>query len=448
MKGSSRVAVATALMTTIAFLLASCGQPPQEYGVVLWGGSRLPLEPATLVRVESSNEVTETVTLEPLSEKPGESTRQFDARPGYVRRFDALESARRFANRYESFADTFAEARVSGLHVRKEAGTEGEVVYRLHRGERVKVVRRVGERVTIEGRSGHWYEVVTRSGYRGFSFGPFLRFPQNYIPVAAQRGDAGQGATSLEELFNHVWRPAYMREMVKSGRIDLRRFDPHIGLFPRSEEDRVVLDTGKSRKSFAAENPVSLGRGVYSFDDGDLLVRFRSGGEIVARYEHAGTAVRERYVRLGVDMERVIEQERERRLERYKALRNHGHRFRSEHYGVLDFRSDQKVDWRKRDNVEPHIIPTDAERLARLRFDVFLGKRLDGDYDGGFTLLFDVGDTNREVAFLYRFLDGGLQLTHIPVRTVRDDIAQNVPSSPTVMYFQAVPQQARPGAGE
>jgi hypothetical protein len=34
------------------------------------------------------------------------------------------------------------------------------------------------------------------------------------------------------------------------------------------------------------------------------------------------------------------------------------------------------------------------------------------------------------------------------VRTVRDDIAQNVPSSPTVMYFQAVPQQARPGAGE
>jgi hypothetical protein len=234
-----------------------------------------------------------------------------------------------------------------------------------------------------------------------------------------------------------------MREMVKSGRIDLRRFDPHIGLFPKPEQDRVVLDTGKSRKSFTAENPVSLGRGVYSFAEGDLLVRFRSGEAIVVRYEHAGTAVRERYVRLGVDMERVIERERERRLERYEALRNHGTRFRSEHYGVLHFRSDQKVDWRKRGNVEPHIIPTDADRLARMRFDVFLGKRLDEDYAGGFTLLFDVGDTNREVAFLYRHIGGGLQLTHIPVRTVRDDIVQSIPSSPTVMHFRAVPQRAR-----
>jgi hypothetical protein len=411
-----------------ALFLSGCAGDSTNYGVLLWNARDYPFDAGTVVRYQPPPVASQVLTVTAV-----ESEARASVERGFIKVFETVEEAKEFRNRYRNFRDMFAVPGTARVSVRAEPSSESELRTTVSSEERLKVVQRVGTEEEINGQSGHWYEVVSPDGTAGYAFSAALEFPHRQESTAVETSGPGT-SPSLTEFYESTWRPAYMAEMVQADRVNLRRFDPNIGLFP--SRDRITIDTGKTRLHFPADDPQPIGNEVYSFSDGDLQVSFEPGTEVVVRYVHRGTAVRERYVQLGVDMERIIEEERQRRKRMYRSLLEVGRTFRSEHYGALFFREDRRVRWTDRDVLVPRLIPSDAGEVARARLNVFLGENLSERYTGAMTLSFDLAERDTELAFLYRLLDNGIQLTVVPVEHVRDDVIQSIPSSPTIMYFE------------
>lgn len=408
----------------------ACGKRDVTYGVVLWNPGRLPFDGGTIVRYEAPPVESRRITVHDLDGGKSGTLPQ-----GLIKSFPSLQQAKQFRDRTENYRDMLARATVQAVRIRKKPSADAEVVYRLRDSEQVKVVQQAGAAVTLGGRRGHWYEVVTRSGTAGFAFGPLLRFPNEAADSMPGQSLSSEAVTTIEEFLSTTWRPAYMQHMLAAERINLKRFDPNIGLFP--EEERILLNTGKSRIEFPGSRPERIGDSTYLFAGGDLQVKLEADNEVIIRYERHGTSVRERYVKLGVDMRQIIEEERRRRERVYRSLREIGTLYRSEHYGTLELLPDRTARWTERERLEPQPLPADAEAEARVRMNVFLGQAMSRRYDGALTLLFDLGPRNKELAFAYELSDAGLRLTLVPVEHVRDDVIQSLPGSPTVMYFSA-----------
>lgn len=427
------------LTLSSSLVVGACDTAPESYGVVLW--SRDSTLPPT-GSIVAAGEVSEVSGLLPVS--PLEEESEMFVEPGLVKRFDTLGKAKSFSERYDAYLDAFATAEVQALRVRAEPTTESEDLYRLRRGERVKLVGRVGKRQRINGATGHWQEVITSSGIRGYTFGPFLR-----LPTTAGDGDPAQQRSPAgdwrERLFSHRWRPAYMREMVRLERIDLRKFDPSIGLFPEKSSGTLLLNTGKSRLTFDAADSQPIGNDTYLFDGGQLQIRFLENGDLLVRYIHNGNAIQERYVLLEVEMEKAIDAERQRRAQLYDSILSHGQRYHSSAYGSLFFKeSEQRVAWSDREILVPEAIPKIASETAQVRFDVFVSESIADRYDGALSLLFDMGSRQHELNVLYELLPSGMRWTLVSEESARDSVVQEAPRSSLVMFFSRVENEQRP----
>ena len=412
--------------------LFGCSAELNRFGVVLTAPERVELTAGTIVRASEVSDVNGLVTVVPL-----DGEREYGLKPGYVKRFDSMEEARAYAEEYRPYRTRSSRSLVQALRVRSQPNTASEDLYRLRKGERVKLVSRLSRRTNIDGLVGHWYEVVTPDGQLGFAFGPLLELGGE-SPVGSRSANA-ELDDRVDLFLDTVWRPAYMQEMLAKGRLDLTRFDAAIGLFPEPARDRVVLNTAKSRIVFEPLSEKPIGDNTVVFADGDLQVHFDEAPEdIVIRYEHAGVAVRERYVDLDVELEEVIEAERARREKTYQAILERGREYKSEHYGVLVLRAGQRVLWKEREAVVPRLIPQSAPQEAMVRFNRYLAPKLQSEYDGAWTFLFNMPSRDHSVVFLYELEQGGIRLSHVTSEYQSGTRIDRRPLSPLVMFFERV----------
>ncbi len=422
----------TATLFAACLLLMGCAAEFDRYGVVLTAPERVELGAGTLVRASEVSDVTGLVTVVPLDRE-----REYALKPGYVKCFDSEADARLYLEQYDPYRTRYGRASVQALRVRAEPHIESEDLYRLRKDERVKLVSRLSRRTNVGGQIGHWYEVVTSDGQQGFVFGPLLNLEGAEAGTAFDPED--DPVESIDSFLATVWRPAYMREMLASGRLDLTRFDPHIGLFPEPDRGRVVLNTAKSRLVFEPLDVQPIGDNTVELAGGDLQIHFTGDPRvIVVRYEHAGVAVRERYVDLEVEIEEVIEKERERRERIYQSIMDYGMEFESRHYGRLTFQEGGRVRWTNRDAVVPQLIPQSAPDVAIARFNRYLAPRLRDTFDGSLTLLFAMPSRDRSIVFLYELESGGLRLTHVPTDDMSGVVIERRPRSPLAMFFETV----------
>lgn len=262
-------------------------------------------------------------------------------------------------------------------------------------------------------------------------------------PVGAERSSRTprdgyrRSSSNLEHFYDAPWRPIYVRELLESHEDRHGRLDPHVGLFPNRGEGRIVLDTGRTRIAFGLAEPQQLGPNTYSFAQGQLEIELVDRDTLEAHYIHRGSRVRERYIRLNIDLREVVEGVQEERNERYEQLRSIAQRLVSDRYGTIVLNGNRTVRWTDREELEPHIIPPDAPRVATLRFDLVLARRVSPDYTGAFSLFFDLGLRSARRAIAYRIEEEGLGLVYVPAEFIELDIVQAIPDSSPQMFFRA-----------
>jgi hypothetical protein len=413
------------------FLLSSCSNITLAgYGVVLWGGEEFSLSPGTIVEIHSQSSFDETYTVSTL-----EDELEYSVHKGFIHKTDKKREAVEFRNRYKEYFDTYAVASVNGVRIREKPGIESALVYKLRKGEEVKVVKEEEITDPEKPRTGNWYRVVTADGYEGYGYGKYLTLKTGEEKIAHASTPSLYEKLG-ERFFGTPWRPDYMRRMVDEQRINLERFDPRIGLFPDRDEHAIRIRTIKSSHEYSIESPSVSPPKTLIFSKGELKIEFQDKNSIIAEYEHRGSLVREQYVRLDNAMEKTIQAEEERRKEKYERFLSKGDSYVSSSYGALHFREDFAVTWKWREKVPERILPSEAAVKGTLEFDVYLAEELSSAYTGAFSLVFPFADREQEITFVYERNENGIRLIYIPEELiVKNEISSLPPSSKLIMYF-------------
>jgi hypothetical protein len=435
----SRTSLLLPLLGLCLGLLAGCGSPDEGFGVVLWGGNTFSLRPGVIVDIHDEHKLDDTLT---VSLKEDEV--RFEVQQGYIKRCASLEEAERFHSAYEEYFDLFARSKIDGLLVRQKPSQTSRQVYRLRKGEKVKVVLAEDSEKRVEGRMGTWYLVVTEDGYQGYSFGPYLYFHSRGEEISKYREQDKEGAL-LEQLCGTVWRPAYMQQGLEKERINLERLDPRIGLFPDKDARSLKLRTKEFRRSYSlhAQDTARAGDRTLRIENGALTLEFISSDALMAEYEYRGKIVRDRFVRLDVELETRIKEERRRRKKLYSSfLEKNGNSFRSESYGRLRFSEDGSVRWTHRYDLPRRVLPLDAGESGEVQFDLYLAEPFEQEYDGAFSMIFPVGNRESRVHFLYRWLSGGLQLTYVREEAIHKQMIKDTRGLALILYFKSLSESA------
>ena len=373
-----------------ALLLAACGPTPRGHGVVLWSdGTALPT--GAVIQVVEESSIDDRYLVRSAAGDRREEPVPVDR--WRVRVFPDTEQATAFAARYAPFVDGYGYAARSGLPVRAEASATADIIYKLREGEVTKVLERAAQPERVGAYENYWYHVLTEDGVAGYTFGEFL-------PVFQASGDPHEEAArlhaddpTLEHLLATVWRPAYFRAMVITGRYDLRRFRAEYGLFPdpAARTFRLVTETGTRELRYQAVERVGDGRYVLRMEEGVSPVRFtvHSAHRISVSYTAVGRQVTRAFVTLSRDVATAIAAERDRRDRLYRDLVQRGAVLRSSGYGTIELGPERRYRWQDFQALVPDLLPAGLPGTGRIEFRYAPAPELGGGYDTVITFLFE-----------------------------------------------------------
>ena len=131
-------------------------------------------------------------------------------------------------SRYSEYAHTYASVKLDGLPCRSDPVNTAKQVYRLRKGEVIKILYKGSGQSVMSGKNaleGDWFRILTKDGTFGWCFSYNL----NLYEIGADGNKVG-GEDILEEeiedevfteLTKHFWYPDYFSNMISSSNIDL-----------------------------------------------------------------------------------------------------------------------------------------------------------------------------------------------------------------------------------
>ncbi len=445
------------LAVAIPLLVGSCTKLA-GWGVLLWSSENPPVPSGTVLPVYIRSNINKVwVAGIPEEYQSGEEADKFEVPLEQMEVFNSRRVAESRAAEFAPLAVSYGETLQDGLPIRDTAENSGRRVYRLRKGEVVKLLAEVEGAPAISGTGdplpGAWYQVLTRDGTSGYCFSYRLRiFDYSGGELAVVQAQEEQADDlDLEAVLDMAWSPESYAVMLASGRIDVAQLEEHWGFFPGVEDGNARLflkDIENDRvidENFPYTEIVPNGPRSWRFEGSSLEMRHRDTGVLAVQYAEEGSGAMKTFlfVELPNEVDDIILQETARRGGLFSRLYAQGPSFGSANYGSLTLNRNGTFLWTGFDLLVPYIIPASAPGSGRVDTGVFLDSSLENRYAGVFTLRFG-GDT--AVSFLYSFENAGLRVEYVSpacfdgVTVIRREV------SPTVIYFfqGGAPEDAAP----
>lgn len=424
-----------------ALVLSSCG-PQAGYGVLLWAPARsaeaaiqavAPVSPlganGSVVALSRESKMQNVYWVRPAKQ------RQLIEIPVWrFRAFRARRDAERYAAQYAPLAYVYAYSLRRGLPVREAPRQDTKIVYKLDANQVVKVVWRAERPQKAGAYSNRWFRILTDDGYDGYCFGQYLRLFQTRSDPTEEAKVLQARDESLARILAEVWRPEYFREMIDKKRIDLRRFRDDLGLFPDPQAKRVRIQKAAATHMFSYREVRKLSASTYQFEGSELRVELLGEDRLVASYPSVDRLVSEVYVIVEDDVEEIIERERERKRDIFKAFA--ASTMRSSAYGTIEFGRDLSFTWKGYERLVPAVVPPGAGEGGRVDFRYTLDTEAARRFDGVMTLLFSALPADREVNFLYKLEGSALRLVFATPRAGDELLMRGSGVSSWVLFFE------------
>ena len=415
---------------TAAVLLCSgilaCGPRKIGYGVVLWSADEDSYRTGSIVPIIEESSIEDSYT---FLGADGEAS---DVPRWRVLFFKREKDALAYLETFEPWKLSIGRADSDGLPIRGEPDGTSERIYRMRRGETVKILSRENTPDTEGQYEDYWYEVLTESGIVGWVFGYNLTITR--IGIEDTSGDGTGRDPLLVTFLENTWRPEYYRDMIAEERIDLEIFQELYGVFPFPQEKRIVLTTRFASVEYSYKDILPAGGRNYIFDGTPLKITLQSEDRIVAEYPVGQRFMTEAFIRLDADVASIIAEERERRLDRYEELVERGTVLHSDAYGTLDLEGFTKFSWSNYWRLVPEVIPEDSGNTGKLDFSLFLGETLRDRYDGALQLTF-AKQREKPLAFLYTLTAEGVRFVYVPPAGIDDSVVRKEPEFPITISF-------------
>lgn len=420
----------------ISFALASCSRF-MGYGMLLWDIPERDLRDGDILPVYIRSNISHTYAVSAPDSKD-----RFDIPLWQITTPASRRETKKTKLRYAEFLHRYASVKLDGLPIRAEPVNTARQVYRLRKGEIIKILYKGEGQAVMTGSDaleGNWLRVLTSSGTQGWCFSYNLELFE-----MQKGGEAAPGAGSGEEekddafekLTGTIWYPDYYRSMIREKRIDPIRMNAAYCFTVDAENQKVSLNLPERYGSWEYGAAMKTADGEYTFTDTPVKVSVRDNYIAVTCADDAGRPRDYNFIALGddVDIAALVAEEKERRGAEYVRIAAAGPNFKSAAYGQLSLKRDGSFTWRGNRRLVPSLIAESAKGGGTVGIDYFIDELLSPQYDG--VLSFSFEGMKAKVNFLYKIEANGIRLEDAAEARFEGNTLVRRGASPLVIFFE------------
>ena len=425
-----------ALTIFISLLFTSCSDKIMGYSVVLWTIPEHQIKSGDIVPVYIKSNISHVYVIGTKEGKKIEVALWQLTEPVKKIKIKSI------AAKYEENALTYASVKLDGLPCRAEPVNTAKQVYRLRKGETIKILYKGEGQKPMAGKTpleGDWYRILTDDGTMGWCFSYNLKLyetdasgqPVGGTKVVAKQENDSQWNTIKE----NVWYPDYFRSMIDSKNIDLARMHPLYKFTIDETEKKVSLNTNEIHENWDFDGYTKKDSNEYTLNGIPLKIIYRRPNYIVLRYtDSSGKPQDLNFVTISESVADIVNAEKERRNQAYLQIWSHGPIYSSSSYGKINFSEDGSFRWSGYKLLVPSILDAGTKGTGSASVKYSLAKGLASSYDGVLTMKFD--GMNHEVNFLYKLEDGALRLEDTTGSTFSGNQIKSRSVSPVIIYLK------------
>ena len=419
-----------------SLLLTSCGDKIMGYSVVLWTIPEQQIKSGDIVPVYIKSNISHVYVI------GTESGEKIEVALWQLTDPVKKGKVKNVAAKYADNAATYASVKLDGLPCRAEPVNTAKQVYRLRKGEVIKILYKGNGQAPMAGKTaleGDWYRILTDDGTMGWCFSYNLNL---YETDAAGQRIGGAEIVVEEEaddrwkvITANTWYPDYFRTMIDGGNIDLSLIHPLYKFTIDEEGKKVSLNTSEIHESWDYDGFTKTDENEYSLNGISMKIIYRRSNYIVLRYtDSSGKPQDLNFVTLSESVADIVNAEKTRRTQAYMQIYTHGPIFSSSSYGKISFNEDGSFRWTGFKLLVPSVIDAGTKNTGSASVKYSLSKDLAASYDGVLTMKFD--GLSREVNFLYKLEDGALRLEDTTGASFSGSQLKSRGVSPVIIYLK------------
>lgn len=424
------------LISLFLLTFTSCSEKIMGYSVVLWNIPEAQIASGEIVPVYIKSNISHVYVIGTKSGEKIEVPLWQLSDPVKKRK------VRSVAEKYEENAHTYASVKTDGLPCRAEAVNTSKQVYRLRKGEVIKILYKGVGQAPMTGNNaleGDWYRILTETGTAGWCFSYNLKLYEAGMdgkPVGGEKvAVAVEADPKWERIISKSWYPDYFKNMIETGNIDLSKIHPSYKFYFDAENKKVSLNTLKIHELWNYDGYTKTDESEYTLKNVPVKIIYRKSDFIVVRYtDDSGKPQDINFVTIDANISDLINKEKDRRSQEYMQIWSHGPVYASSNYGKITFNEDGVFQWTNFKLLVPSIIPAGTKGNGSASIKYSLGKKIAGSYDGVITFKFEGLST--DVNFFYKLEDGVLRLEDTTGASYNGSQITSRGTSPVNLYFR------------
>lgn len=423
-----------------SFFLISCKDKVIGYSVVLWNNPEQEIKSGDVLPVYIKSNISHVyIAGKNLNLKENEQKIEIPlwqlTEPVKKSKLSAIKE------KYQENARTYANVKTDGLPCRAEPVNTAKQVYRLRKGEIIKILYKGNGQSPMTGGKplpGEWYKILTDNGTTGWCFSYNLDLFETDDNGNRIGGNDFVDEVQEDEIYklivSNVWYPEEFRSLIDSEDIDLSKIHPSYRFTIDEENKKVSLNTQKIHESWIYEGYSKIDDREYELKNISIKIIYRKADYIVVRYtDETGKPQDLNFVTIKEDLNEIISKEKQRRSEELMNLWYKGP-YSSQSYGKLSFTEDNLFKWTGFKLLVPSVIPAGSKNNGSAQIKYSVSKTLKKDYDGIVTFTFE--GSSQEINFLYKMDDGGLKLEDTIGASFKGNQITSRGVSPVIIFFK------------
>jgi hypothetical protein len=426
------------LLIAASFTLMSCSGI-KGYGMLLWGLPEKGLQDGDIVPVYIRSNISHVYVI-----SVPETKERLEIPLWQLTDPQSYRKTKKTALRYAECIHQYASIKIDGLPVRADPVNTAKQVYRLRKGETVKLLYKGKGQTVMAGKmplEGDWMRILTHDGTQGWCFSynlsQFEIKKGGVVNDGQQSSEQEEKDTIIEGILSKTWYPDYYRSMIDNKRIDTSLMNASYCFAVDAENSKVTLNLPNIHESWPYAGTTKTGDAEYTLTGIPVKITVKSDSFIVVTYfDQNGKPLDLNFITLGEneDVTELVAAEKDRRVQEYKKLYAFGSDFKSSNYGQLSLKEDQSFSWKNYKLLVPSVIDPSAKSGGTIDIKYYLSDTLSSSYDGVLSFRFD--GMNTDVNFLYKQEPGGLRLEDLTGASYNGNTVTTRGYSPLVLFFE------------
>ncbi len=344
--------------------------------------------------------------------------------------YKSEKEAKKAAKEYEKLNKMFGVCKKNNHKIRISKTPTAKIIYRLKKGEEIKIIGKDKEKSIIGSTNDYWYKVLTKNGISGYSYGHNLHIYEKGVG-SSSINDADE-SKDLENILDKKFYPKNVFDTISEGFVNLSIINKNNYFLIDSKTKTIKLNSDDISGIYTYTKIESYGFNKYRFLETPIKITVRKKTEIVISNSQSKTGYGEIFYTIE-DYDKLVQEEKEKNSLNYANIISNGKVFKSSVYGQITFDSGKNFLWVNNGKLVPDYIPTKDYQKGIISTNIFLSETIKEKYSGAIKFKFEQG---HNLYALYLLSNRTLKLTLVPPYLVKDEKIVREPNAPIVISLR------------